>query len=37
MPSKLPKGKMMDRDYFFNIFNTLYPEEVKALVSTANN
>ena len=27
-PSKLPKNRVTDREYFRNIFNTLYPDYV---------
>ena len=26
LPDKLPKGRMPDRTYYFNVMNTLYPE-----------
>ena len=31
-PDKLPKGKQVDRTYFFNIFNTLYPDRLEAII-----
>ena len=36
-PDKLPKGRQVDRGYFYNILNTLYPEYVEALIAKANN
>ena len=36
LPDKLPKGKAMDKEYFFNIVNTLYPEELQTIVAHAN-
>ena len=35
-PRKLPKGRLPDRDYFFNILNTLNHEYVDKLVQHAN-
>ena len=35
-PSKLAKGRLPDRAYFFNILNTLQPEYIQALVKHAN-
>ena len=35
-PDKLPKGRLPDRDYFWNIFNTLYEDYVSELVRNAN-
>ena len=31
-PDKLPKSRTMDKEYFYNVFNTLHPEDVKLLV-----
>ena len=36
MPVSMPKCRTIDRQYFYNCFNTLYPEEVAALVKQAN-
>ena len=36
MPDRIPKSKMIDRSYFYNCFNTLYPEEVAELIKHAN-
>ena len=36
MPPALPKGRTIDKEYFYNVFNTLYPEEVSALLKHAN-
>ena len=35
IPDRLPKGRLPDRDYFFNILNTLYPEFTQKLISEA--
>ena len=35
-PDKLPNGRLPDRDYFWNVFNTLYEEYVTELVRNAN-
>ena len=35
-PDKLPKGRLPDRDYFWNVFNTLNEEYVSELVRKAN-
>ena len=35
-PDKLPKGRLPDRDYFWNVFNTLNEEYVSELVRSAN-
>ena len=37
MPDKLPKGKQIGRDYFMNVFNTLYQEHMKRIVEHANS
>ena len=34
-PDKLPSGRLPDRDYFWNIFNTLYEQYVSELVRNA--
>ena len=36
MTDKLPKGKLPDRTYWFNILNTVYPEKVQAMIAHAN-
>ena len=36
MPNHLPKGRLPDREYFFNCLNTLYPQYTAELVSEAN-
>ena len=36
MPDKVPKSKTMDREYFYNCFNTLYPEDVAEIIKHAN-
>lgn len=35
-PSKLPKGRMPDRNYFFNILHTIYPEYSTSIMRHAN-
>ena len=35
-PTKFPKGRVPDREYFWNILNTLMPEYTKALIRHAN-
>jgi len=35
-PQKLPKGRVPDREYFFNILNTLYPLYVQEIIRHAN-
>ena len=35
-PDKLPNGRLPDRDYFWNVFNTLNEEYVTELVRNAN-
>ena len=35
-PDKLPKGKQMAKPYMYNVWNTLYPEEVKEVIDYAN-
>ena len=35
-PSKLPKGRLPDRCYFFNILNTLYQEYCTSIMKHAN-
>jgi hypothetical protein len=37
MPDRLPKGKTVDREYFFNCLNTVRPDYVKDMVDHANN
>lgn len=35
-PSKLPKGRVPDREYFFNILNTFQPLYVDQIIKHAN-
>ena len=35
-PDKLPKNRLPDRTYFFNILNTISPEYVAHLIEHAN-
>ena len=37
LPDRLPKGRLPDRDYLFNIVNTLYPDYTQALIRQAND
>ena len=34
-PSRLPKGRMPERHYFFNILNTVHPNYTKELIAVA--
>ena len=34
-PSRLPKGRIPDRRYFFNILNSVHPEYTKELIAVA--
>lgn len=36
-PSKMAKGRAPDREYFFNILNTLQPKFIQALIKHAND
>ena len=36
LPDKYPKGHPPDREYFFNVLNTLNPEYVAKIVAHAN-
>ena len=36
-PDQLPKGRMPDRSYFFNVMNTLYPDYTQQLIQKANS
>ena len=35
-PTKLPKGRVPDREYFWNVMNTLMPEYTQSLLTHAN-
>ena len=35
-PDRLPKGRLPDRDYFFNIMNTVNPDYTSQLIKHAN-
>ena len=35
LPDRLPKGRLPDREYFFNVINTLYPDYTKELIAHA--
>ena len=34
-PDRLPKGRLPERRYFFNVLNTVYPEFTSELIQTA--
>ena len=36
MPDRFPQGKLPDRDYFFNVLNTVHPDYVSKMVEHAN-
>ena len=36
-PSKMAKGRVPDREYFFNILNTFRPTYLHTLITHANN
>ena len=36
-PDKYPKGRVCDRDYMFNITNTLHPDVMRQLIAHALN
>ena len=36
LPTKLAKGKLPDRAYFFNVLNTVYEDRVAAMIAHAN-
>ena len=35
-PTKMPKNRVPDRDYFFNILNTFQPSYISLLIEHAN-
>ena len=35
-PDRLPKGCQCDRSYFYNVWNTIHPEQVKDTIDYAN-
>ena len=35
-PDEIPKGCQIDRSYFFNIYNSKYPEQLKETIDHAN-
>ena len=37
LPDRLPKGRLPDRDYLFNIVNTVHPDYMQALVRQASD
>ena len=36
-PDRFPKGRFCDREYMYNVWNTLYPDDVKAGIDHANS
>lgn len=36
IPDKLPNGRLPDREYYFNVLNTVFPDYTKKLLSHAN-
>ena len=37
LPDRLPKGRVPDRTYFFNVLHSLYPDFVKQMVRVAQD
>ena len=35
-PDEFPKGRTCDKSYMYNVWNTLYPDDVKAVIQHAN-
>ena len=35
-PDKFPKNTQCDKAYFYNVWNTIYPEQVKEVIQYAN-
>ena len=36
-PDKVPKSRTIEKQYFYNVFNTLYPDDVAVLIKHAND
>lgn len=36
-PDKYPKGMQCDKSYFYNVWNTHHPDDVKEVISYANS
>ena len=36
-PDKFPKGSQCDKSYFFNVWNTVMPSQVKQVIDHANS
>ena len=36
MPPKINKGRQADKEYFFNVVNTLHEEELQSMLDHAN-
>ena len=37
LPDRLPKGRLPDKEYLFNVIHTFYPEYTQALIRHAND
>ena len=37
LPDRLPKGRLPDRAYLFNLVNTIYPDYMQALIRQASD
>ena len=37
MPDQMPKGKSIDREYFFNVLNTVYEDRMTAMIAHASS
>ena len=35
-PDKWAKGSQCDKSYFFNVWNTIFPDQVKTVIDNAN-
>ena len=35
LPDRMPKGRQIDRTYFFSILNTLEPDKLQAIIRNA--
>ena len=36
-PDRLPKGRLPDRSYFYNVMHTLYPDYTTEMIKVAQN
>ena len=37
LPDHFAKGRQIDRQYWFDVFNTVYPDQLKIILDTARN